>query len=407
MTATTAPETSRLGPLRNRNFRLFFLGYGTSLLGTGMAPVAVAFAVLASGGSTADLGLVIAGGVATNVLCLLAGGVVADRFGRRGVMIASDAVRLTAEGTFAALVLLGHPPVWAMVLLYAVHNVGYGFFTPAVVGLTPDIVEREQLQQANVLVGFVKDVGIVAGPAVAGVLIATVGPGLVLAVDAATYGVSLLSFVALRIPRVTKRAASSPLADLREGFGAWRGQSWIWITSVACALFNAMVYAPYLVLGPVVSDAHLGGGDSWGLIVAAQGAGSVLIAPLLLRWSPARPVVVILASLGVWALADVCLALIAPVPLIASAAFLGGMSLAIMNVLWTTMLQRKVRTALIGRVSSVDAVCSYALSPLGLVIASAVAETAGTAGVLWSAAVLQVVTTTVLLSLPAVRRARA
>src|SRR5204863_3355155 len=121
---TVAPSPSRLGPLRNRNFRLFYLCYGISLFGAGMAPVGVAFAVLASGGSPADLGLVIGGGVAVNVLCLLAGGVVADRFGRRGVMIVSDTLRFGAEGTFAALVLTGHPPVWAMVVLYAVHNVG-------------------------------------------------------------------------------------------------------------------------------------------------------------------------------------------------------------------------------------------------------------------------------------------
>jgi len=396
-----------LGPLRNRDFRLFFLGYGISLFGAGMAPVGVAFAVLASGGSPADLGLVIGGGVATNVLCLLAGGVVADRFGRRGAMIVSDMVRLMAEGTFAALVLLGHPPVWAMVLLYAIHNAGYGFFTPAVAGLTPDIVERDRLQQANVLIGFAKDLGVVAGPAIAGVLIATVGPGMVLAVDAATYGLSVLALAMLRIPRYTKQTASSPLTDMRHGFYAWRAQSAIWITSVACALFNGLVYAPYLVLGPVVSAAHLGGGDSWGLIVAAQGAGSVLAAPLLLRWSPTRPVVAILVALAAWALPDACLALTAPVPLIAAAAFLGGVSLAIMSVLWTTMLQRKVSNELIGRVSSVDAVCSYALAPVGLVAASAVAETAGTASVLWAAAIWQVVSTVVLVSLPAVRGARA
>lgn len=206
-----------------------------------MEAVAVTFAVLDNGGTSSDLGLVIAGGVLANTVCLLVGGTVADRFSRRVVMIVSDTVRLLTQGVFAVLVLTGHPAVWTMAALYALHNVGYGFFTPAVVGLIPDIVEDEHLQQANVLIGFARDVGVVAGPSVAGVLIGLFGAGPVLAADAATYLVSVLALAALRLPRSPRPEPSTFLADLKAGFGAWRGQSWIWTISVACSLFNAFV----------------------------------------------------------------------------------------------------------------------------------------------------------------------
>ncbi len=395
------------GPLADRNFLRFYLGYVISLFGAGMESVAVAFAVLGAGGTPTELGVVIAGGVTATVVCMLAGGVAADRFGRRRVMIVSDSVRFLAEGTFAALVLFGHPSIWMMFVLYAVHSACYGFFTPAVVGLTPDLVEEEQLQRANVLIGVARDVGIVGGPAVAGVLVALAGPGLVLAIDAATYAISVVAVVSLRIPPQVRDVVSTPLGDLRAGFGAWRAQSWIWITSVTCALFNAIVYAPFLVLGPIVADEHLGGGSSWGLILAAQGVGSVVAAPLMLRWSPARPLVVVVAAWSAWALPAACLALLVAAPITAVAALLGGVGLAIYNVLWTTMLQRKVDGELLSRVSSVDAVFSYALCPIGLVVAAAVAQATGTAAVLWAAAIWQIASTVVLLSLPAVRRLRA
>lgn len=157
------------------------------------------------------------------------------------------------------------------------------------------------------------------------------------------------------------------------------------------------------MLGPVVAKAHLGGGHSWGLIVAAQGFGSVLAAPALLRWSPRRPLLAVVAALAVWTLPDVCLALVVPVWFTAATALLGGASLALLAVVWTTLLQRGVSGDMIGRVASVDAVVSYALSPIGLLVAATAAQATGAAGVLWTAAVCQVVLTAVLLTLPAVR----
>ncbi|MEW2622894.1 MFS transporter [Streptomyces sp. NPDC048106] len=402
---TRLPTGGRFGPLAHRNFRRFYAGHSVSLFGTGMERIAVAFAVLDTGGSASDLGLVIAGGVAANVLCMLAGGVVADRYGRRGVMLASDTLRFLAEGVFATLVLLGHAPVWAMFLLHALQSVGTGFFTPAMAGLVPDIVPAGELQRANVLLGLAKDIGVVAGPAVAGILIVTTSPGTVLGLDALTYLVSVIAVAVVKVPPYTKRTARSPLGDLREGFGEWRRQTWIWLTSVTFALFNGLLYAPFLVLGPIVAKEDLGGSDGWGVVLAALGAGSILAAPMLMRWSPGRPVVVIILAQAAWAIPVMCLAVPTGLPFTVVAAFIGGAALAVFNAIWTTLLQRKVPGELIARVSSFDAVCSYSLSPIGLVAAAVVAEAVGGAGVvLWAAALWQVLSAAALLTLPAVRR---
>lgn len=404
---TVLPDKRRFGPLAHRNFRRFYIGHSLSLFGTGMERVAVAFAVLAAGGSASDLGLVIAAGVTVNVLCLLAGGVVADRFGRRKVMLVSDTVRFLAEGTFAALVLFGHPSVWTMLVLVAVQNAGTGFFTPAMAGLTPDIVPAADLQRANVLIGVAKDVGVVLGPALAGLLVVTTSPGLVLALDAGTYLASVVAVALVKVPPYVKRTARSPLGDLKDGYAAWREQNWIWLTSITFALFNALLYAPFLVLGPIVSEDRLGGGSSWGLILAALGAGSILFAPVLLRWTPGRPLIVIILAQAAWAAPVLCLAVAAPLPVTAAAAFVGGASLAVFNAIWTTLLQTKVQGELIARVSSFDAVCSYSLSPLGLVAAAAVAQATSTEAVLWAAVLWQVTSSSLLLLMPAVRRVTA
>ncbi|MGI8667031.1 MAG: MFS transporter [Jatrophihabitans sp.] len=401
------PASGQAGVLRQRNFRRFYLGYSTSLFGTGMEPIGVAFAVLATGGSAADLGFVLTGGVVANVLCLAAGGVVADRFGRRVVMLVSDTVRCLAEAGFAGLVLFGHPAIWTLFLLYALQYTGTGFFTPALLGLTPDIVSAEDLHQANVLNGLARDVGRVFGPAIAGLLVAASSPGVVLAIDAGTYAISVASLASLRIPAYSRQTGRSLLGDLRDGWGAWRAQRWIWVTSVKFALFNAVVLAPYLVLGPVVAKHHLGGSGSWGLILAAQGVGSVVAGPLIIRWRPARPLAVITVVQLAWALPVLCLALLLPVPVIAVAAFFAGLGSASFNAIWTTTLQRNVPTELMARVNSLDFLFSYALAPVGLVLAAAVSQQIGTTSVLLTGAGWQVVSTLAVLALPVVRQFRA
>src|SRR6266568_2803217 len=149
----------RLGALQERDFRLFLTGQTASLLGDGMVPVALSFAVLDLTGSITDLGLVLAARAVPMIGFLLVGGVFADRLPRRAVMIGADLLRFGSQGLVAALLISGHAQLWQIIALQAVNGAATAFFNPALTGLTPAIVSGERLQQANVLRGMSMGLG--------------------------------------------------------------------------------------------------------------------------------------------------------------------------------------------------------------------------------------------------------
>ena len=148
-----------------RNFRRFYVGYATSMLGTSMSAVAIAFAVLASGGTATSLGVVFAANIIPMVAFMLGGGVLADRLGRRPVMLTADVARCAAQGTLAATLFLGRPHLWLFVAAAFVVGTGNAFFQPALSGLPVQLAPRDQLGNANALFGMVQPAAQVAGPA--------------------------------------------------------------------------------------------------------------------------------------------------------------------------------------------------------------------------------------------------
>jgi MFS family permease len=157
-----------------------------------MAGVAVAFAVIASGAGGSALGAVMAARILPLVLLLLLGGAAADRFGSRLVMLLADLLRCAAQAVFAALLLMGHPHLAAMLSLSALAGVGEGLFNPALSALIPRLSPRARLTQANSLVQLANSGATVAGPALAGAVAAVAGPAMVLALDPVSYVVILV-----------------------------------------------------------------------------------------------------------------------------------------------------------------------------------------------------------------------
>src|SRR6185312_13042960 len=186
----------RAGVLAVRDFRRFYAGYATSLLGSSMSTVAIAWAVLGSGANATGLGYVFAAAVVPQVLLMA----VADRFGRRRVMLTADALRCAAQASLAAAVFAGRPALWVFVLLAWLVGTGEAFFTPAMDALTVEVAPRDQLGNANALYGLATSATRIAGPLLGGLLIALTGPGVVVAVDAASYAVSVLALSFIRVP---------------------------------------------------------------------------------------------------------------------------------------------------------------------------------------------------------------
>src|SRR5450755_2901883 len=247
------------GVLREGPFRLLFAARAVSAVGNRVVPVTLAFAVLDLTGSVTDLGIVLAAQTVPLIVFLLLGGVWADRLARQRVMLASDGVRAVTQGASAALLLTGTAQLWELASLQAIYGAAVAFFAPASTALVPQTVEPDQLQPANALLGLTNNVASVLGPAIAGVIVATLGPKWGLAIDAATFAASAAFLARLRGGSPGGAARAGTLAELRAGWRAFRSRGWLWITVAYFSVYIGFVYSPFQVLGPQIARTSLGG----------------------------------------------------------------------------------------------------------------------------------------------------
>jgi MFS family permease len=369
--------------LRDRGpFRLLFAGQALSVVGDRITPVAIAFAVLAIGDAT-DLGLVLAASGVPFALFAIAGGVVSDRVGRRNVMIASDVVRTASQALTAALLLTGRAEVWMLVVLAAVYGTAAAAFMPALIGLIPQTVPPDRLQAANALLGFTRSLATVAGPALAGVVIAFSGPGEAIALDAATFAVSAVCLAALRLrPPVASGPEDEADAGrfgrrLRAGWAEVRARPWLASGLGAIAAYHVFVLPAVYILGPALAARELDGASSWAVIVACFGIGTVVGNLLALRVPIGRPVLVAALALLVAGTQAVIIASGLGTAGIAALEVPAGVAVSLFFTLWDTSIQEQVAPAAVSRVSSYDFAVSLGLMPLGMAVAGPVADGVG------------------------------
>jgi MFS family permease len=341
------------------------------------------------------------------VLFLLVGGVIADRLNRRLVMLGSDILRFAAESALAIWILVGAPPLGGFLVLVAFMGVGQAFFTPAMTGLVPQILDSERLQQGNALNGLAESGGGILGPALAGLIIATASPGWAVLTDALTYLVSVISLAMVRADWSTLRPSDTFLVLLREGWRQFWARTWLWVIVVQSSVVNVLIFAPYFVLGPAVAKEHLGGAAAWGLVLTALGVGAVLGGLVMLRVHVRRPMLVAIVTSFVWAIPLLAMAEARSTVIIAIGSFLGGMAMSTFGALWNTTMQREIPDDVLSRVSAYDWFGSLVFLPLGMVAVGPLAAVLGMATVLVAAAVLAVVLTGAVLLVPAVTGLRA
>jgi MFS family permease len=394
-----AARAGRLGPLADRNFRVFYAGYATSLLGSAMSPIAINFALLDRGVTPAGLGIVLAAGVVPQVLLMIGAGVLADRLGRRPVMLGADIVRLAVMATAAALLFTAAPRVWVFAVLAAVRGTGDALFTPALGGLRSEISAPDRLPDANALLQVVESAAMVVGPAIAGVLIVAISPAAVVAVDAATYGVSVIALALLHVPRAS-RPAGPALRDLAEGWAEFRMHTWLWLTTAQWSLLNLLTYAPYLLLGPVMAQAYLGGARVWGIVIGAQAAGAVLTGLLLVGRRPSRPLVISRVGTVAVPLPCLLLALHAPAIAVGAGACAAGAGITMSGTFWITAIQQRVPAAMLSRITGLSMTVSFAPGSFGLALVGPVAAAVGAPHVLAFAATWGLVSGVVACCLP-------
>jgi MFS family permease len=399
-------RAARGGAWRARSFRFFFFGQGISAIGDRIVAVALPFAVLGLTGSVEDLGIVLAAQTVPLVAFVLLGGVWADRLPRRAVMLTSDLVRAGAQGASGVLLVTGSAHVGELVALQAVYGTAEAFFVPAEQALLPETVAAADLQQANSLMAISSNVAQVGGPALGGVLVATLGGGWGLAIDAGTFLASAASLSAMRVAATSPAPRTGAWRELRDGWRAVRSRTWLWASILEFMVANWVV-SPYLVLGPEVARASLGGPGAWAAISTAAGVGALLGGWWGLRWQPRFPLRAMFVT-SVIGTTPVLLLLgaVAPLPALLAASVLSGMSISFFNLVWFTVVQRKIPGAELSRVVSWDALGSYVATPIGLAAAGPLGVALGIPATLYGAAALGAAGTLAVLTVPSVRNLR-
>ncbi|MFB7527447.1 MFS transporter [Streptomyces sp. NPDC056178] len=355
------------------------------------------------GGGVNAVGVVMAARILAVLVVLLLGGVFTDRLGARAVMLTADLLRFTAQGTLAVLLLTHSARVWEVVALAVVLGVGEGGFSPGLTALVPGLVPTDDLADANSLLQITQAVTSVAGPGLAGLLIAAADAGTVVAVDAVSYGMSFLALAGLPLSQ------SAPphrglFTDLGRGWKEFTSRTWLWVTTLQISLFNFVLWAPFLVLGPTLAQQRLGGARAWGLVLALYGVGSIFGALALLGRNPSRALLWSMAASAGWAIPAAALAARLPLGWVAAAALLAGAGAAVCNILVTTVIQREIPAEIRGRVSAFNSLGAFALGPLGLALAGPVSDIVGADRLLGLGVLWQLTAVGVVLAFPSVRR---
>jgi MFS family permease len=355
-----------------KDFRLLAAGQSLSWLGNGFQTVALAVAVVLTGGGPGDLGLVMASSIVAMLACTLFGGVWADRVQPQLVMVLSDLVRCLAVSGMAVMFGTGHRSLPLLCALAAITAGAGAFFSPAMTALKPMIVTAARRQSTNATLGLLQTVCAVIGPALGGVTVAAFGTTAGFTADAASF-VASMATVALIRARVERGVQQGMWHEMREGWSEIRSRDWL-LSGVLAATVYHVANGVVLVLTQVVAIRDLGGASALGVIAAAQGAGGVIGAGIALRYRPVRILRagwLTLLLMPIWVLSYVWPAMLTSVAL---GAVLGYAGLSFFSVAWETAIQDHVPHRIIARVASWDTLTSFVGMPLGNALAGPLAH---------------------------------
>ncbi|SCL31708.1 Predicted arabinose efflux permease, MFS family [Micromonospora rhizosphaerae] len=389
-------------PLRLRSFRLLFLGRTVSAVGDAVVPTALALAVLRATGSTAALAIVLGCAMVPRLLLLPLGGVVADRFDARRVAIGTDLVRCAAQLVVGAELLGGAPALTHIAAASAVGGVASAFAMPTASPLVAGTVEAAGRQRANALMGVTANASRLAGPALAGLLIWTAGPGWAFVLDALSFALSalLLSVIRVRHVPVPRRSIRT---DLVLGWREVRSRDWFWSSLLAHGVWNGAA-AVLLTLGPVVAVDRLGGEGVWVLLQQGGAVGMLAGSLLAARVRPRRPVLVANLGLATYAAPLLLLAVAAPAPAVITAYCIALTALGFLNPVWETLVQGQFPPQVLARVTSYDWLVSLGAMPIGYALAPLASRAWGPPVPLAVAAALVALACAGTAAVPAVRR---
>ncbi|WP_223199527.1 MFS transporter [Solihabitans fulvus] len=398
--------TGTVSPVLRPPFRGFLAARFVSLLGTSMSSVALALGILDASGKAGDLGIVLAANIGPQLVLLLVGGAIADRFSRRTLLVVANLGSGVTQAGVALLLLTGTFNLFLVSCLALLNGALEAFASPALRGIVPDLVPPTGLQRANSALSLSRNVTRIAGPVLAGAIAAASNGAWAVAADALSFLIAA-AFLA-RLPSATPvtGARGSLLPDIREGWREFRSTPWIWTMASSYFLINLVNVGPWQVLGPTLTKQH-SGDAAWGIVLSVRAVGLLAMSLLMYRLVLRRPLRAGAVAAAVGATPLIALGTGASLPVLLVCTFVGAMGFTVAGITWDTTLQQNVPRDMLSRVSSYDDLLSFGSIPLGLLLIGPAANTWGAEPVALIGGVAFVVVALVPLLVRPVRELRA
>jgi MFS family permease len=408
------PSASRLPralkPFVNGQYRILTTALALSLFGAGVWIVAVVFEVIAIGGSPIDVSVVATGSAIGMLLAVLLGGVAADRIPQKRILVAVEATKTVVIAAAASLAISGAIEVWHLAIAAFVLGAADGFFYPAYSALLPSVLPPEQLLAANGIEGMLRPViANAAGPAIASAAIAVWSPAIAFWIVAIAQGLAVTALLFLRLTAVRRDADEVPqhpikavFSDIRGGFAYMVRTPWLLATLLFACLLILVLMGPIEVLLPFAVKDQVpiavqllfgdnNGAGAFALALAAFGIGGAIGSFTVASWRlPKRYLTIMNLLWGAGCIPLLVIGITDQLWLMVVALALVGFAFNAANVIWGTLLQRRVPPELLGRVSSLDFFVSLALMPVSMAIAGPIGESIGLAPAFIAAGVIPV-----------------
>ena len=405
---TVSPVSLRehASPLRVANFRYFFLGEVVNTAGSSMSGIALAFAVLRIDDSATALGLVIAAATLPMVAFMLIGGALADRLPRALVLRGCNLIQGIVQAIVATLVLTDVAEIWHLVVLSFVTGTVFAVSYPAFHGMVPMLLPPEERKSGFLLIGQSDALLRIGGPVLSGILVATVGPGWALAVDAATYVLAAVFLSLVRLPFGERpERQNSVIGDFVVGWSFARQLGWVIPASCCALVFNALRSGSIGVLGPTIADDTIGS-QGWGMAVSGQAVGLFVATIVLVRITIHRPMRVIMIGFAVMGAPMLLLGTWVNTPALVVAFFVAGAASSVLGLAWNLTVQEKVPEEMLSRIMAIDGFFSFVAMPIGQILVGPLASQFGIRGVELGSFALSIVVMLVGLSVPAINKLR-
>jgi len=360
------------------------------VFGDGFGTVALPFAVLASHGHVSEVAIALLTSTVVATVCVSAAGTLVDRRPEWPLARASFLIMGASQVVLVIFaVRAGDLTLGVLILAQAVYGLGHALSLPALTALTPRVVTPEELRRTNGFISVGQSLGMVAGPAAAGVLVAVSGPAPALAVNAGSFVLASLLTPRPGDRSRTRAHVSDTDSGVRRGLLAVADYPWLAVSLPAHLLWNAGAGLFYAV-GPLKAAESEYGAMLWAAAASALAVGAVVGGMVSTRVSPRKPVSMANMVVTLMGLEVAAFVLSDSVVIISVAAFLGGFGLEFMNALWTTSMQKHVDDRVLGSVSALESAVMLGGMAGGYLCAGALTEYAGSDVALTGAAIAMI-----------------